>query len=38
MPALLHQCMESGAIAGGSQVMLMGTSAGYSQAAIVFDV
>ena len=38
MPVLLHQCLESGAIATGSQVMLVGTSAGYSQAAIVFDI
>jgi 3-oxoacyl-[acyl-carrier-protein] synthase-3 len=37
-PVLLHQCLESGAIGRGSQVMLLGTSAGYSQAAIVFDV
>jgi 3-oxoacyl-[acyl-carrier-protein] synthase-3 len=38
MPVLLHQCMESGAIRAGSQVMVVGTSAGYSQAAIVFDI
>jgi 3-oxoacyl-[acyl-carrier-protein] synthase-3 len=38
MPALLHQCLESGAIGKGSQVMLLGTSAGYSQAAIVFEI
>ncbi len=38
VPVLLHQCLENGPVRAGSQVMLLGTSAGYSQAAIVFDI
>ena len=38
IPITLHQCLEWGAIGPGQQVMLLGTSAGYSQAAMVFYV
>jgi 3-oxoacyl-[acyl-carrier-protein] synthase III len=38
IPITLHQCLERGVIDRGRQVMLLGTSAGYSQAAIVFCV
>lgn len=38
IPITLHQCMEWGVIGRGHQVMLLGTSAGYSQAAMVFHL
>lgn len=38
IPITLHHCMERGAIGPGHQVMLLGTSAGYSQAAFVFQL
>jgi 3-oxoacyl-[acyl-carrier-protein] synthase III len=38
IPITLHRCMESEVIGPGCPVMLLGTSAGYSQAAIVFHI
>lgn len=38
IPVTLHQCIEKGIIHRGSQVMLLGTSAGYSQAGIVCEI
>ncbi|MGD9127073.1 MAG: ketoacyl-ACP synthase III, partial [Planctomycetia bacterium] len=38
IPVTLYQCMERGILGEGNQVMLLGTSAGYSQAAMVFDL
>lgn len=36
IPALLHRCRAQGAIQSGDDVLLLGTSAGYSQAALLF--
>jgi len=38
IPVTLHQCLKNEKIRAGDRVMLIGTSAGYSQAAMVFDV
>ncbi len=38
IPVTLHQAMADGRIVQGQQVMLLGSSAGYSQAAMVFQV
>lgn len=36
IPYVLHLCRRSGAIPAGAPVLLMGTSAGYSQAGLIF--
>jgi 3-oxoacyl-[acyl-carrier-protein] synthase-3 len=36
IPALLHQCRREQIIGTGDRVLLLGTSAGYSQAAMIF--
>jgi 3-oxoacyl-[acyl-carrier-protein] synthase-3 len=36
IPALLHQCRAEGVIRRGDRIMLLGTSAGYSQAGLIF--
>jgi 3-oxoacyl-[acyl-carrier-protein] synthase-3 len=38
IPAVLHQCRTEGIIPAGANVMLLGTSAGYSQAVAIFQV
>lgn len=38
IPVVLHLCMKDGSIPEHSRVMLLGTSAGYSQAAMIFEV
>ncbi len=36
VPAVLHLCRRDGLLPSGTPVMLLGTSAGYSQAALIF--
>lgn len=36
IPAVLHRCVEGGIIRRGEHVLLLGTSAGYSQAGLAF--
>ncbi len=36
IPAVLHQCRVEGLLPKGQPVMLLGTSAGYSQAGVIF--
>ncbi len=36
IPAVLHQCRAEGVIGPGDAVLLLGTSAGYSQAGLIF--
>ena len=36
IPAVLHQCVREGVVKSGTDVMLLGTSAGYSQAGLIF--
>jgi 3-oxoacyl-[acyl-carrier-protein] synthase-3 len=38
IPIVLHQCRKEGLIARGDRVLLLGTSAGYSQAGLIFEV
>jgi 3-oxoacyl-[acyl-carrier-protein] synthase III len=38
VPTVFHQCRQEGLIARGDQVLLLGTSAGYSQAGLIFEV
>ena len=38
IPIVLHQCRSEGIIPDGANVVLLGTSAGYSQAAAIFQV
>jgi 3-oxoacyl-[acyl-carrier-protein] synthase III len=38
MPTVFHQCRQEGLIAPGDRVLLLGTSAGYSQAGLIFEV
>ncbi len=38
VPAALHRCRESGSIRSGDDVLLLGTSAGYSQAGLILTM
>src|SRR5262249_2421759 len=37
IPAVLCQCRQEGLIARGDRVLLLGTSAGYSQAGLIYE-
>ncbi len=36
IPVVLHQCRDEGLLPSGTNVLLLGTSAGYSQAGLIF--
>jgi 3-oxoacyl-[acyl-carrier-protein] synthase-3 len=38
VPAVLHQCRSEGLLPHGAPVLLLGTSAGYSQAGLLFTI
>ena len=38
IPSVLHQCRTEGVLPKGERVMLLGTSAGYSQAGLIFTL
>jgi 3-oxoacyl-[acyl-carrier-protein] synthase III len=38
IPTVFHQCRQEGLIQRGDNVLLLGTSAGYSQAGLIFQV
>jgi 3-oxoacyl-[acyl-carrier-protein] synthase-3 len=38
IPTVLHQCRREGLLRRGDRVLLLGTSAGYSQAGLIFKV
>lgn len=38
IPTVLHQCRQEGRICAGQDVLLLGTSAGYSQAGLLFQM